>query len=118
MTLEHFRGRRLLLQRLPQLVEQPRVLDGDDGLGGKILHQFDLLVGKGARFLAVNIDSADQLVSLSIGTPMKARAPAELEGGTSMYLPRSGSDEIRNTFFVRISRPSGCFGLGAKAPAS
>ena len=27
-----------------QLVEQPRVLDGDDGLGGEVLHQLDLLV--------------------------------------------------------------------------
>ena len=42
MTLQHFRRRRLLLQRLSQIVsalaqfvEQPRVLDGDDGLGGE-----------------------------------------------------------------------------------
>ena len=28
--------RSLLLQRLPQFVEQPRVLDGDDGLGGEV----------------------------------------------------------------------------------
>ena len=40
---EHLRSRRLLLQRLcevggalAQFVEQPRVLDGDDGLGGKV----------------------------------------------------------------------------------
>src|SRR5262245_47890764 len=30
--LEHLRRRSLLLQRLAQLVEQARVLDGDDGL--------------------------------------------------------------------------------------
>ena len=42
--LQHLRGRGLLLQRLgqivgalAQLVEQPRVLDGDDGLGGEVL---------------------------------------------------------------------------------
>ena len=42
--LEHVRGRGLLLQRfaeivgaLAQFVEQPRVLDGDDGLRGEIL---------------------------------------------------------------------------------
>ena len=34
---QHVRSRRLLLQRLPQLIEQPRILDGDNGLGGKIL---------------------------------------------------------------------------------
>jgi hypothetical protein len=43
--MQHLRGRRLLLQRfaqiicaLPQLVEQPRVLDSDDGLGGEVLY--------------------------------------------------------------------------------
>ena len=35
--LEHVGGGGLLLQRLPQFVEQPRVLDGDDGLGGEVL---------------------------------------------------------------------------------
>jgi hypothetical protein len=34
---QHFRPRRLLLQRLPQLVEQPGVLDGDDSLGSEVL---------------------------------------------------------------------------------
>jgi len=34
--LEHTGGGGLLLQRLAQLVEKPRVLDGDDGLFGKI----------------------------------------------------------------------------------
>ena len=54
MTLQHLRGRGLLLQRLgqivgalAQLVEQPRVLDGDDGLGSEVFHQLDLLVGEG-----------------------------------------------------------------------
>ena len=33
--LEHVGGGGLLLQRFAQLVEQPRVLDGDDGLAAK-----------------------------------------------------------------------------------
>ena len=44
MTFSTSRGRGLLLQRLgeivgalAQLVEQPRVLDGDHGLGGEVL---------------------------------------------------------------------------------
>ena len=41
---EHVGGGGLLLQRFAQLVEQPRVLDGDDGLAGEILDQLDLLV--------------------------------------------------------------------------
>ena len=68
---EHLRGRGLLLQRLAQivgalaqLVEQPRVLDRDDGLLGKVLHQLDLLVGERAHLLPVNADRADQLVLL------------------------------------------------------
>src|SRR5262245_31777510 len=51
--LQHFRGRRLLLKRfaqiicaLMQFVEEPRVLDGDDGLCGEVLDQLDLFVGK------------------------------------------------------------------------
>ena len=45
-----------------QLAEQPRVLDGDDGLRGEVLHQIDLLVGEGTHLLAVDEDRADQLV--------------------------------------------------------
>ena len=69
--LQHLGGRGLLLQRfgeivgaLAQLVEQPRVLDGDDGLGGEVLHQLDLLVGERAHLLAVDDDGADQFVVL------------------------------------------------------
>ena len=69
--LQHFGGRGLLLQRLgeivgalAQLVEQPRVLDGDDGLGGEVLHQLDLLVGERPDFLAEDGDGADQLIVL------------------------------------------------------
>ncbi len=64
MTLQHLRRGGLLLQRLPQFVEQPRVLDGDDGLGGEILHQFDLLVGERPDLAAVNADHSDQRVFL------------------------------------------------------
>ena len=39
---------------LAQLVEQPRVLDGDDGLRGEVLHQLDLLVGERADLLAID----------------------------------------------------------------
>jgi len=36
--LEHVGSRGLLLERLAQLVEQPRVLDGDNGLVGEGRH--------------------------------------------------------------------------------
>src|SRR6516164_1270017 len=48
---QYFRCRGLLLQRLTQFVEQPRVLDGDDGLGGEVLHQRDLLLRKWPNLL-------------------------------------------------------------------
>ena len=47
-----------------QFVQQPRVLDGDHGLGGEVLHQLDLLVGEGPDLLAVDDDGADQFVVL------------------------------------------------------
>ena len=46
--LEHVGGGGLLLQRLAQFVEQARVLDGDDRLGGEVRHQLDLLVSERA----------------------------------------------------------------------
>src|SRR5262245_201113 len=58
--LEHIGSGGLLLQRLAQLVEQARVLDGDDGLGSEALDQLDLLVGEWADLLAEDGDSADQ----------------------------------------------------------
>ena len=53
---------------LAQFIEQPRVLDGDDGLGGEILHKRDLLVGEGPNLLAKDDDCANGSSSLSIGT--------------------------------------------------
>ena len=45
--LEHVGGGGLLLRAdCAQFVEQPRVLDGDDGLVGEVLQQLDLLVGE------------------------------------------------------------------------
>src|SRR5215813_9234575 len=60
--LKHVSSRGLLLEGLAQFVEQPRVLDGDDGLSREVCDEFDLLVGKWANFLAIDDDSADHLV--------------------------------------------------------
>src|SRR5262249_33918032 len=56
---KHFRRSRLLLQRLPQLAKQPRVLNGDDGLVGEGLDQLDLLLCKRPRFLALQSEHAN-----------------------------------------------------------
>jgi hypothetical protein len=55
----------LLLQRFAQLVEQPRVLDGDDGLPCEIADQLDLLVGEGAYFLSKDGNSSNYSTSRS-----------------------------------------------------
>src|SRR5262245_43275273 len=56
---EHVGRSGLLLERLPQLVEQTRVLDSDDGLACKIFDQLDLLVGEWAHLLAVDYDRSN-----------------------------------------------------------
>ena len=65
--LEQLTGRRLLLERDPQLAvarlqlgEQPHVLDRDNGLIGEGLEERDLLVGEGARLSLVDVDGADR----------------------------------------------------------
>src|SRR5262245_18570936 len=59
--LEHVGGGGLLLQRFAQLVEQAGALDGDDGLGGEVLDQLDMLVREWQHLLAVDNDDADEL---------------------------------------------------------
>jgi hypothetical protein len=68
---EYLRGRGLLLQGLRQIVgaqaqfvEQPRILDGNDGLRGKVLHQLNLLVGEGTNFLSIDDKGTNELVVL------------------------------------------------------
>src|SRR5215813_15318548 len=53
---------RLLLQRVPQFVEQPRILNGDDGLVGKRRYQLDLLFRKWFRRGLSDEDDADDVV--------------------------------------------------------
>src|SRR5215472_14891818 len=68
---EHLACGDLLLQRfaevggaLVQLVEEPPVLDGDDGLIGKGFNQRDLAGGEGAHLVTVDHEYANQLVRL------------------------------------------------------
>src|ERR1700731_4095381 len=60
--LEHVGGGGLLLEGFPQLVEQARVLDGDNRLGGEILYQRDLFFSEGPYLLAVDGDGPHQLI--------------------------------------------------------
>src|SRR5262249_13389737 len=60
--LEHICGGSLLSQGFTELIEQPGVFDRDDGLGGKIADQLDLLVGERSDLLAEDGNGADQPV--------------------------------------------------------
>jgi hypothetical protein len=64
--LRHFTERAQLADRsaklvgaLAQLIEQPRVLDGNHGLGGEARNQRNLFVGEGADFLAEHAEGTD-----------------------------------------------------------
>jgi hypothetical protein len=52
---QHVGGGGLLFQRFAQFAEQPRVLDGNNGLGSKVLDEVDLLFGKRTNLLAVDV---------------------------------------------------------------
>ena len=85
--LEHVGGGGLLLQRFcADSLEQPRVLDGDHGLGGEVRDQLDLLVGERAHLLAVDDDGADQLVVLEHRHDEQRARAAEFGGGDAKRL--------------------------------
>ena len=65
---------------MPQLAEQARVLDGDDGLCGEIRDQLDLLVGERPNFLPVNPNRADQFSLLEHRHVEKTSRAPELGG--------------------------------------
>ncbi len=58
---EHFGHRRLQLQCLFQVVEEPRVADGDRGLVGERLQDRRLLLVEGSDLGAAEVDLADPL---------------------------------------------------------
>ena len=58
--LEYLGGGCLLLKRFAQLVEQPRVLDGDHGLIGKGLEQSDLSLREELDLSAAECDRANR----------------------------------------------------------
>ena len=71
---------------LTQFVEQPRVLDGDDGLGSEVLDQRDLLISERTNFLAVNDERPISLFSFSIGTPRQCPYPSNSTAATILRI--------------------------------
>ena len=76
----------MLLQGLSQFAQQPRILDGDDGLGGEILNQFDLLVGEWPDLLSIDDDCADQHVVFEHWHDDGDRAPPSVTAGLEANL--------------------------------
>src|SRR5262245_61064826 len=76
---EHFGGCSLLLQRFAQLVEQPRVLDGDDGLSREICDELNLLFREWPDLLAINADSPNQRTLLEHWNADKRACSSELD---------------------------------------
>ena len=60
--LEHIGGGGLPLQGLAQLVEQPGVLDSDDGLGREVRDKLDVSIGKWPHLLAEDRHRADHRI--------------------------------------------------------
>src|SRR5262245_58382199 len=75
---EYVRRRRLLLERLAQLVEQACILDRNHRLPGEVADQLDLLVGERAHLLAIDPERADQVVVLEQRHAQKGPRPSEL----------------------------------------
>ena len=82
---------RKLVCAIAQLVEQSGVLDGDDGLVGKVGEQLDLLVGEWTHLLAVDTDRADQFVLLEHrhgeNGPSTARSAIAITAGSPSGKP-------------------------------
>ncbi len=56
-----------IVRPLAQLVEEARVLDGDDGLRSEVRHQLDLLVGERDRIAVRSSNRADGFAAWIIG---------------------------------------------------
>src|SRR5262245_43527628 len=86
--LEHIGSGDLLLERFTQFVEQPGVLDGDDGLSSKITKQLDLLVREGPHLLAVHRNRSDDVALFKHRHHHKsARSCVFYEGNDAGVLP-------------------------------
>ena len=90
----------------PQFVEQPRVLDGDDRLGGEVRDQLDLLVGERANFLAIDGDGADDLIPFEHRNRHHGADAAHLDGGHRQYLAiKIGTAFPQVGHMHRLARP-------------
>ena len=62
--LQHVAGRRLLLERLAQLLEKTRVFDGNHSLVCECADERNLAVGETARSVPIYREAANELIPL------------------------------------------------------
>src|SRR5215470_19027888 len=77
--LEDLSRCRLLLQRLALRGEEPRVLDGDDGLSREVLQEGNLLVGEELDLASVNDEVAEEDAILAQRHGEDSAAAADLD---------------------------------------
>src|SRR6516164_9051834 len=79
--LQYLGGRRLLLQGLARLGDEPRVFHCDDRLSREILHERDLLVRERADFLTIGGNVTEERAVLSERNVKNGTSPFQLGGG-------------------------------------
>src|SRR5690348_17150058 len=85
--LKHVSGGSLLLERLAQLVQQPRVLDGDDGLSSEVLHQLHLLIGEWSNLRSIDGNNADDLIRLEYRNAKISSDAADIDRIHQQWMP-------------------------------
>src|SRR5262245_57154852 len=75
-----------LLVQLVEIVEQPRVLDGDDGLRSEVLDQIDLLIGERPHLLSVDHDYTEHFVFLEHGHRKHCASTCEPKEGKPLRI--------------------------------
>ena len=83
-----------------QLVEQTRVLNGDDSLRGEVLYQRDLLVGERPHFLAVDANGPDQLFVFQHGHRNKTAGTSKAHDCALRWVD-AGIGDVNHLFSAR-----------------
>ena len=104
--LQHLGGGDFLLERFAQLVEQPRVLDRYDGLGGEALDQLELLVGERPHLLAIDRDHTDHSIILEQRDTQDSPSASEL-GDRFLRVLRENVDHVGDLLGPRHATKGG-----------
>src|SRR5215813_1704505 len=105
--LQYLSGRRLLIERLAGLVNQPRVLHRDDRLRREALHQCNLFVGKWANFGTENREVTDENAVLAQRYGEMGSCPSKLDSGAAHWIASTIGVVYQHVRDVRICLPAG-----------